>query len=345
MTRNLLLAAAAAGALCAGAGCRHRCCTTPLAKTPTPFYPPGPPGGNFLGPPTIPPAGVPTTPDAGAGPAFLPPAAPPPVGSLPPAGPAPSSAGIPGPDPLFSSPSPPAGSNFRPAPALAPAPAPAPALAPAPTPPPPASVKPAPEVLLPDPLPGSKSQYPPPAPKGVLGDPLDPRAAPTPEPPLAAKPAPPAPASPADAAPAGFAVVKDGVASGRVPNAASLDALKASGYRSVVYLHATGADVLTLRGEVEKRGLIFTPIEVTPARFTGAMGDFNRAVGTAGSRPAYVADDDGVRAGAVWFAHFRTVDFLNADVARVRARALGYTDDGADATNFQLAIQQYLATR
>ena len=43
--------------------------------------------------------------------------------------------------------------------------------------------------------------------------------------------------------------------------------------------------------------------------------------------------------------HQRTVDLESADVAKIRARSLGLTDQGHEATAFWLAIQQYLATR
>lgn len=313
MTRRLLLAALAAGSLTGVYGCRHSCCKPSTA--PAPFLP-APPGRGFS---TIPPAGVPTAP--GAVPAF-----PPPVASAP--------GSIPPPDPLL-------GSNFGP----------------------PAS-KPAPEVLLPDPLPSggmSRSQSPPDR-AGVLGEPSGPKQ--STEPPLAPKPEPattkngfppPADASTPPPKPSataakfpglpGFVVVKDNVATGRTPTTNGLDMLKKSGYRSVVYLHGEDANVSAIQTDVEKRGLTFTAIEVTPTRLASAVEAFNRVTGTTANRPVYLCDSDGLRTGVLWYIHFRTVEILNADAASVRARPLGYTEDGEEARTFQVAVQQYLSTR
>ncbi len=62
-------------------------------------------------------------------------------------------------------------------------------------------------------------------------------------------------------------------------------------------------------------------------------------------RPAYVFDDDGVRAGALWYLHFRSAESLTDDIAHVRARPLGYTEQGTEARAFAVAIQRYLELR
>jgi hypothetical protein len=314
MIRRLLLTAFAAGSLAAAPGCRHNCCKP--STVPNPFLPPAPGGAA-----TIPPVGVPTTP--GSVPAFPPPAVAPRAGSIPP------------PDPLLGGPP----SNFGP---------------------PATSSKP--EVLFPDPVPsGGTSRSQSPGSRSLLGDPSGPVQ--SPEPPLAAKPAPATPgngfpppaASPAPApSPAaqanrfpglpGFVVVKDGVATGRTPTAEGFDLLKKSGYRTVVYLHAEGADLADLQSEATTRGLTFTPIEVAPTRLASAVDAFNRVVGTPASRPVYLCDDNGIRAGVLWYIHFRTAEVLNADAAAIRARPLGYTEDGDEMKTFHVAVQQYLAT-
>lgn len=327
MLRRLLVTGLAIGVATGAMGCRHRCCKS-SNPVPNPFLPP-PPGGSM----TIPPPGVPTSPSA-----FPPPAS---AGAFPP----PTARGSMPPEPILGGPTPGMPpSNFGPP-----------------------ATKPAPEVLFPDPIPSGSSSSSrsnaSPGTAGVLGEPAGPTAQ-SPEPPLALKPAPatsgngfppPAdPSAPATKAPVqasrfpglpGFVVVKDGVASGRVPNAEGFDMLQKSGYRTVVYLHAEGADTATLQADAEKRGLTFTAIETTPARLASSVDAFNRVVGTPASRPVYICDDDGLRAGVLWYVHFRTVEVLNADAASVRARPLGYTDEGDDAKTFQLAVQQYFATR
>jgi protein tyrosine phosphatase (PTP) superfamily phosphohydrolase (DUF442 family) len=139
--------------------------------------------------------------------------------------------------------------------------------------------------------------------------------------------------------------VTTGVASGRKPTLEGFDSLKQSGYRTVIYLHTAGADVSAARDVATKRGLAFIPIETTPEKLAGALEAFNAAVGDKTARPVYVFDDDGVRAGAVWYLHFRTVEAMNDDAARVRARPLGLTDQGDEARAFALATQRILETR
>ena len=318
MIRRILIAVLAAGSALAASGCRHTCCKS--GSVPNPFLPP-PPGG----PTTIPPTVVPTTP--GNVPVFPPPAR---NGAIPP------------PDPLLGGPS----SSFAP--------------------PSSSSAKPPAEILLPDPLPPStgtsRGQAPSSESRSLLGAPSGPSQ--SPEPPLAPRPEsatpengfpPPADASRISAKPAvqamrfpglpGLTLVKDGVASGRKPTPAGLDLLKKSGYRTVVYLHGPDADVSSLQAEVEKRGFTFAAIETTPARLTAASDTFNRLVSTPANRPVYVCDDEGRRAGVLWYVHFRTVEILNADAASVRARPLGYTEQGDEARAFHVAVQRYLETR
>jgi len=315
MIRRMMIAALAVGSLVGANGCRHSCCKS--GSVPNPFLPP-PPGGPLT---TIPPTSVPTAP--GSIPAFPPPAR---SGSIPP------------PDPLFGG----AGNFSSPS----------------------SSAKPPAEILLPDPLPpssGTSRAQAPSESRSLLGEPSGPT--PTAEPPLSksesATPAngfpPPADASRPAPKPTvqtsrfpglpGFAIVKDGVGTGRQPTPAGLDLLKKSGYRTLVYLHGENADDSVLKGEAEKRGFTFTAIETTPGRLTTAAESFNRVVGTPASRPVYICDDEGLRAGVLWYVHFRTVEILNADAANVRARPLGYTDQGESAQTFQVAVQRYLETR
>lgn len=241
---------------------------------------------------------------------------------------------------------PPAGVPTTPAPppsgpALIPGVGPGTATAPPSFPPPslepPTSAKPAPEVLFPDPLPGgssSRSASPGDPGLGVLGGPTRPQSA-----------EPTRTANALATGLSGFVKVKDGVASGRKPGLEGFDALKQSGYRSVIYLHPAGADVSAAREVAEKRSLHFTAIETTPENLAGALRLFNAAVADKATHPLYVYDDDGVRAGALWYLHFRTAETMNDDAARIRAKPLGLTDQGEEAKAFALATQRYLETR
>ncbi len=205
-------------------------------------------------------------------------------------------------------------------------------------PPPGPSTKPAPEVLLPDPIPGSASSRsfsPNNSGQGLLGGPTTPRA----EPPIAAKAADSTTGLP------GYVKVQDGLATGRKPALDGLESLKRSGYRTVIYLHPAGADVSAAKDVAEARGLKFIAMEVTPEKLHDNVNAFNAAVGDKAKRPLYVFDDDGIRTGALWYLRFRTADAMNDDAARVRARPLGFTTQGDEAKAFDLAIQRYLETR
>jgi protein tyrosine phosphatase (PTP) superfamily phosphohydrolase (DUF442 family) len=202
--------------------------------------------------------------------------------------------------------------------------------------PPPA--RPAPEVLFPDPLPGSgssRSTPPGSATPNFLGGPVKPTAEP--------------PASPrgSDASPKlpGYVKVKEGLASGRKPTLDGFDALKQAGFRTVLYLHPAGADLSAVKEVAAKRSLAFVAIEATPEKLATAIEQFNATVADTARHPVYVFDDDGVRAGAIWYLHFRTADSLGDDVARVRARPLGFTEEGDEAKAFALATQRYLEMR
>jgi protein tyrosine phosphatase (PTP) superfamily phosphohydrolase (DUF442 family) len=202
--------------------------------------------------------------------------------------------------------------------------------------PPSQSAKPAPEVLLPDPIPGgaSRSFSPSNSSQGLLGGPAQPKS----EPPLAKS------ADTATGLP-GFMKVETGLASGRKPALDGFDSLKRSGYRTVAYLHPAGADVSAARDVAEARGLKFLAIEVAPEKLPENLTAFTGVVSDKANRPVYTFDDDGVRTGALWYLYFRTVDAMNDDAARVRARPLGLTSEGDEAKAFNLAIQRYLETR
>jgi protein tyrosine phosphatase (PTP) superfamily phosphohydrolase (DUF442 family) len=139
--------------------------------------------------------------------------------------------------------------------------------------------------------------------------------------------------------------VKEGLATGRKPTLDGFDALKQAGFHTVIYLHPSGTDWSAAKEVAAKRGLAFIAIETTPEKLSTAIDQFNATVADTGRHPIYVFDDDGVRAGAMWYLHFRTADSLNDDAARVRARPLGLTDQGEEAKAFALATQHYLESR
>lgn len=236
---------------------------------------------------------------------------------------------------------PPPGVPTQPAPFPPPAASPVPSVGPSGYFPPPASVAPTPpakgggpEVLFPDSLPGSSSSRPAQAGPNVIGPPVK---SPTVEPPKA----PPA----GTAGLPGYTKVRDGLFAGGKPTLDGFDRLKTSGFRSVIYLHAAGADVSAVKDVASTRGLSFVAIETTPETLATASKQFERTAADRLTRPAYVFADEPVRAGAVWYLYFRTALSEGDDVARLSAKPLGLSDAGDEGKAFALAIQRVLETR
>lgn len=191
-----------------------------------------------------------------------------------------------------------------------------------------------PDVLFPEPLPGSQSSRPtPPGKTSFLGAPVSPQSA---EPPKV---------SAAPAGLPGYTKVKDGLYAGGKPTLEGFETLKRARFRTVIYLHAPGADVAATRDMASTRDLNFIDIETTPEKLADASKEFNRLTADKLNHPAYVFADDNTRAGALWYLHFRFVDSLDNDVARLRAKPLGLTEQGNEGEAFAIAIQKVLESR
>jgi hypothetical protein len=200
------------------------------------------------------------------------------------------------------------------------------------------SGRPAPEILLPDPIgPGGTSSQKKSS-AGILGGPVA-GAATTPstlEPPVAAKK--PETQEAAQTGLPGFTQIADGFAAGRKPTLDGFDTLKKDGYKTVIFLHAPGADVAAVRDVVEARGFTLAAIETTPEKLGEAFEQVKKSIAEKSARPAYLFDDDGTRAAAVLYLQFKTVDLESADVSRIRARSMGLADD----SEFWPAIKKHL---
>ncbi len=234
---------------------------------------------------------------------------------LPPAG-VPTTPGGPAPSPF------PPPADVRPGPSyFAP-----PATVPTPLPP----KADGPKVLLPDTLPGNPSSRvtkPSRTSTNFLGAPVKPTAEPPKASPVAGLPA---------------TKVKDGFYAGARPTLAGFDSLKNAGFRSVIFLHGAGADVAAVKDMASTRDLNFVAIEVTPETLAEASKQFDRAAADRIHRPAYVFADEPVRAGALWYLHFRNAGALGDDVARLRAKPLGFSTQGEDGQALTQAIQKML---
>lgn len=144
-----------------------------------------------------------------------------------------------------------------------------------------------------------------------------------------------------------FALAKAEVATGLKPLLDGLDWLQANGYRMVLHVRMPGEDDSADRQQIEKRGLKYAALEVSPQSLSQPIVDeFSRLVRDAKDYPLFVYDRDGYLAGGLWYLHFRLIDLQPDEPARVRAARLGFRED-SEGTGRQmwLAIQKLLAER
>jgi protein tyrosine phosphatase (PTP) superfamily phosphohydrolase (DUF442 family) len=143
-----------------------------------------------------------------------------------------------------------------------------------------------------------------------------------------------------------FSGAKDRVSSGLKPLLDGLDWLQASGYRTVLHILMPGGDDSADRREVEKRGMNYIVLEVSPQTLSAdVVEQFNRIIADTANRPLFVYDKDGGLAGGLWYLHLRTIDKLTDAEARAQATRLGLKETGSDEHRAMwLAIQKYLST-
>lgn len=144
-----------------------------------------------------------------------------------------------------------------------------------------------------------------------------------------------------------FAIAKENVACGLRPLLEDgLDWLEANKYRAVLHLRPPGEEDNADRKQVEKRGLKYLSLEVSPQNLQTVIDEFNRIVGEVGNYPLFVYDRDGSLAGSLWYAHFRTTEKVSDEAARVRAGSLGLREDrsGGHREMWQ-AVQQLLSNQ
>jgi protein tyrosine phosphatase (PTP) superfamily phosphohydrolase (DUF442 family) len=125
-----------------------------------------------------------------------------------------------------------------------------------------------------------------------------------------------------------------------------LDWLKNNGYRSVLHLRAGGEDDLADERQVEKRGMNFRSLEVSPQTISQKLiDDFNSLINDAKAQPLFVYDKDGELAGALWYLHFRTAGDGD-EAARSKAARLGLKEStDEEHRTLWVAVQKYLSER
>ncbi len=139
-----------------------------------------------------------------------------------------------------------------------------------------------------------------------------------------------------------FAQVKDRVSSGLKPLVdGGLDWLQAHRYRAVLHVRAPGADDSADRQQVEKHGMRYLSLELSPQTLSpNVVSAFMAAVDNPDNQPLFVYDRDGSLAGALWYLYFRTAEKAGDEAARARAARLGLRPEN---TEMWLAISRYLS--
>jgi protein tyrosine phosphatase (PTP) superfamily phosphohydrolase (DUF442 family) len=154
------------------------------------------------------------------------------------------------------------------------------------------------------------------------------------------------PSAPLPVGIAQFAQVSPKISSGLRPAFdEGLEWLKSNNYRTVVHLRLPGENDDADRKEVEKRGLKYASLEVSPNLLTKeTVDEFVKLVRDPQQLPVFVYDRDGALAGGLWYLWFRLVEESPDDVARIRARSLGLREDreGAHRDMWQ-SVQRYIA--
>jgi hypothetical protein len=145
-----------------------------------------------------------------------------------------------------------------------------------------------------------------------------------------------------------FALVREKVANGLRPSLDDgLGWLQANGYRTVLFLHEPGSPESVDRLQVEKRGMRFLALEVSPMTLSQkTIDDFNRIVGDSAGLPLFVYDTDGSLTGGLWYAHFRQTHGATEESARKHASQLGFREEG-EITHRQMwqAVQKLMSER
>ncbi len=142
-----------------------------------------------------------------------------------------------------------------------------------------------------------------------------------------------------------FAIARDRVANGLRPSIDGLDWLKENGYKTVLHVHLPGEDDSADKKQVEKRGLNFLSLDVSPQTLTkNVLDEFSRIATDAKLQPLFVYDKDGMLAGGLWYLYFRTVEKDSDEAARLKANRLGLSEDTAgEQKAMWVAIQKYLS--
>ncbi len=144
---------------------------------------------------------------------------------------------------------------------------------------------------------------------------------------------------------ANYSVVRKGVSSGLRPALdGGLNWLQREGFKTVVHVHGPDVNEEADRKQVEKRGMTYVGITVSPETLSKEIVDTFSTVITDKSRhPVFVYDQDGSLAGGLWYLHFRLTERIPDEEARIRAGSAGLRRSRGDAhREMWIAVQKFL---
>jgi hypothetical protein len=120
------------------------------------------------------------------------------------------------------------------------------------------------------------------------------------------------------------------LAGGSVPSTVGLGWLVEKGYKTVLDLRDSSQASAGFIGEAASRGLRYIALPASLDKLSREQLDrFSFELSINDARPLYFFDEDGRRAGALWYLRRVLAENANADVARREAEELGLTDSSS----------------
>ena len=144
-----------------------------------------------------------------------------------------------------------------------------------------------------------------------------------------------------------FSQVSNKVANGLRPSLDDgLDWLQQRGYKTVLFIHEPGTIDSADRKQVEKRGMKFVDLEVSPATLSRQhIESFDRIINDSAALPLFVYDRDGALAGGMWYLHLRIYQQSSDEAARLQAQTLGLREDSESHRQMLAAANNLLQTK
>ncbi len=141
-----------------------------------------------------------------------------------------------------------------------------------------------------------------------------------------------------------YALARTNVSNGLKPFPQGFDWLKRQGYRTVLNVTAPGEDDSAARRLIEKVGLKYERLELSPRTLDKATLDkFNSLVTDQTNLPLFVYDDKNLSlTGTLWYLHYRIYVGMDDTQARDEAARLGFKADQEENRTLLIAAQTLL---